>query len=100
MRSGLEGKAWRLAPRTHDNVVGGAPADGHALVRQVRDQRQQTIALLFNRVELGLELFDLLATLLVRLEDPRDISALLLGARRFFAGGVLFALERFDGGDQ
>ena len=69
---------------------------GHALVRQVGNVASKRAALLFDGVELDLELLDLLCAQLVRLEDRPRVQALPLRARNLVAGRVLLALEPFD----
>ncbi len=95
VRFRLEVEAAGIAPGAHDLVVGRALPHRHAAVRDVRQRLEQARALLLDRLQLDIERLDLLAALLVRLEDVRDVNALLLGARHLFARRVLLALERF-----
>ena len=60
VRLGLEVEPARLAPRAHDDVVGGALPHRHAGVRQVRQRLEQDRALPLGAVELDFELLDLL----------------------------------------
>ena len=92
----LEVERARLAVTPDFGVVLGAPPDRHRRVRQVGHGHQQIRALLLHRIELRFELLDLLSARLVRREDARRVEALLLRARDFLAGGVLFALQPFD----
>ena len=60
VRLRLEIEHARLAVPPHFQVVGRALAHGHARVRQVGQRQQRLGPLLLNRVELDVELLDLL----------------------------------------
>jgi len=100
VRLRLEVERPRLAPRPHDDVVGGAPPDRHRRVGQIGQPGHQAGALLLDAVELDFELLDLLAAQFVGLEDRPGVEALALGPRHFVRGGVLLALEPFELRDQ
>jgi hypothetical protein len=72
----------------------------HARVREIGQRHQQQRALLFDTIQLGLELLDSLSAGSVGREDRRCVLPLPFGTRHLVGGGVLLALEPFDLGDQ
>ena len=95
LRLEVERRAARPTRRTSRLSAALAP-DRHARVRQVRQRQQPRAALLLDRVELGLELLDLLAALAVGREDGARVAPLPLRARDLVAGRVLLALQPLD----
>ena len=93
VRLRLEVEHGRLAPLPHFHVVGRARADGHGLVREIRNHEQGRAQARFDPVEFHLERLDLCATRLVGREEVRGVLAGLLGPRHVLTRGVLLALE-------
>ena len=93
VRFRLEVEHGGRSPLPHLDVVGRARADGHGLVREIRNHEQGRAQARFDPVEFRLERLDLGAARLVRREEVRGVLAGLLGPRHVLAGGVLLALE-------
>src|SRR5581483_2658914 len=85
-------RAGRPAPSYFD-VVLRALSNRHAGMRQVREIEQRRIALMFRRIELDAELFDLRRARPVRFLNVRGVEPLTLRTRDFVARRVLLALQ-------
>ena len=93
VRFRLEVEHGGRAPLPHFHVVGRARADGHGLVREIRNHQQDRAQARFDPVEFRLKRLDLGAARLVRREEVRGVLAGLLGPRHVLARGILLALE-------
>ena len=69
-------------------------------MRQVRDDQQRMIPALLEQIELHRHLLDLRRPLTIRLLNLRRVLAAALRLRDLVGGGVLFALQSFELGNQ
>jgi hypothetical protein len=100
VRPRIEVEQRRIPVTPNLHVVAGAGTGWNTRVRKIRERHEQRRALLLDRVDLQLELPDLLRTRLVGGEDRRCIQPLPLGARDLVARRILLALQPFHLRDQ
>jgi hypothetical protein len=92
----LEVERPRRAVATKLDIVRGAAANRHAGMGQVGKIQQRSVPLIFDRVELDAQLFDLGRALLARFLQVGRVVALALRARDFVARCVLLALQPLE----
>jgi len=95
VRDGRRRQRRGLAPLAHQDVLVLVPADGHRLVRDVRDREEDLIELPADAPDLLVELLDPSGHLAHPLDLGGGVGPLLLEPRDPLAIDVPLVLERF-----
>ena len=95
VRLRLEGELSRFAPAAHFRVLRVVLADGHVVLRHVRDVQEDGVQLVFHLARPSVEIGDLPADLAHFGGDRRDVLALLLLRADLLRHAVAPRLEFF-----